>query len=293
VPGTMLLLVGEQPAPNLLPARHLKPDAAVLVYSDLTERVTQNLKALLEPGIPCSLCRVAPYDLIAIQSALQEVLRSHRDTTEWVFNLTGGNKLMALAALLVAQDQDHRFVYFQTEGNRSRLARYRCNRGDVTLEIVEDMPEVVSLDEYLRMYLGSYVAKEPRNSFEEEVATTLRSAPGVNEVLTSLYPRDSGGLEVDFAVRCGNQVGIGEVKSKGAKEGIDQLAAVSAPRYLGTYVARFLVSGTQLDRNNRDLARAYRIDVIELLSYGMNKTLSPEDRRMLQEAIVRRLTQRS
>jgi hypothetical protein len=289
----MLLLVGEQPAPNLLPARHLNPDAAVLVHTDRTAQVARNPEKLLEPSVSCSLCQVDPYDVAAFQRSLQQVPAAHPQVTEWLFNLTGGTKPMALAALLVAQQQDYPFVYFQTEGNQSRLVHYRFDQAGVALVQVEEVPATISIDDHLRMYLGSYAEGEPRDPFEEEVVVALRSDPAIDEVLTSLKPQGLGALEVDFAVRCGNQVGIGEVKSQGQKKGIDQLAGVTRPQYLGTYVARFLVSGGEVHPNNRELARAYGIDVIELPSYGMDRTLSPQDQQTLRETIVRRLTRRS
>jgi hypothetical protein len=230
----MLLLVGEQPAPNLLPARHLEPEAVVLVHSDRTERVAQNLRALLEPSISCSLCQVDPYDVLAIQSAVQELMSARPDGTEWLFNLTGGTKAMALAALFVAQERRYPFVYFQTEGNQSRLLHYRFAPDGVRLETVEDVPEIVSLDEYLRAYVGPYESGAPRDAFETEVAAALRTESRIDEMLTSVRPRRFGNLEIDVAVRCGNHVGIGEVKQNAKKSGVDQLAAASTQAFLGT-----------------------------------------------------------
>jgi len=48
----MVLLVGEQPAPNMLPVRQLSPNAAVLVYTDYTRIRTKNLRDLLKRDCP-------------------------------------------------------------------------------------------------------------------------------------------------------------------------------------------------------------------------------------------------
>lgn len=43
----LILLVGEQPAPNLLPTRHLKPDVAVPVHTDRTKDTAKRIEHLL------------------------------------------------------------------------------------------------------------------------------------------------------------------------------------------------------------------------------------------------------
>ena len=94
---------------------------------------------------------------------------------------------------------------------------------------------------------------------------------------------------MDFVIRLGNQVGVIEAKTKGAKSGIDQIQAVAEQRYLGTYVAKFLVSGKEVDRNNKNLARAYGIEMIELPSYADTSKISKSDQQMLRERILRKL----
>jgi hypothetical protein len=285
----MILLAGEQPAPNLLPTRHLQPDAAVLVYTDRTRRVAENLRALLEPGCRCWLCQVHPYRIHEIQQELSAFLATTVADHSLVFNLTGGTKAMALGAFRVARMQNSPFVYFQTEGSRSLLYRYAVEGDKVVLQATDELPVTISLDDYLRIYLGTYTCEEPRTDFEQQVVNVLRSTPGIAEVVTGLRPQGLEAQEVDFLVRCGNQVGIGEVKTKGAKRGIDQLNAVAEQRYLGTYLRKFLVSGKPVDRNNKNLAQAYRIEVIELLSYGESGMLNANDRQKLAETVRRRL----
>jgi len=285
----MILLVGEQPAPNLLPTRHLQPDAAVLVYTERTRGVAENLKALLEPGCHCWLCQVHPYRIHEIQQELDAFLTTTVADYAMVFNLTGGTKPMALGAFRVARMLNSPFVYFQTEGNRSLLYHYIFDGDEIILQAADELPVTISLNDYLRMYLGTYTCEEPRTDFEQQVVDELRSTSGIAEVITSLRPQGLEALEVDFIVRCGNQVGIGEVKTKGAKRGIDQLNAVAEQRYLGTYVRKFLVSGKLVDRNNKNLAQAYRIEVIELLSYGESGVLNADDRQRLAGTVCRQL----
>jgi len=285
----MILLVGEQPAPNLLPTRRLKPDMAVLVLTDRTQRVAENLATLLKHVCHCLPCPVDPYEIPKIHDELENFLSNNLSEYAFTFNLTGGTKPMVLAAFCLAKMYSSPFVYFQTEGNRSLLYHYAFDGDKIILEGSDDLSETISLDDYLRLHLGDYETEAPRNAFEQQVLETLAATPGIAEVFTSVRPKNLGALEVDFAVRCGNQVGIGEVKSKGAKAGIDQINAVADPRYLGTYVHKFLVSAHPVHPNNLDLAEAYRIAVIELSSYGETGTLDPADGEKLGQTVVRRL----
>lgn len=289
MPSAMILLVGEQPAPNLLPTRRLKPDVAVLVLTDRTRRVAENLAMLLKPVCRCLSCPVDPYKIPGIQDKLQKFLSDNLPEHTFTLNLTGGTKPMALAAFCLSKMSGIPFVYFQTEGNRSLLYHYAFDGDKVILERADDLSETISLDDYLRLHLGAYETEAPRNTFEREVFETLAATPGIAEVFTSVRPKNLGALEVDFAVRCGNHVGIGEVKSKGAKSGIDQINAVADPRYLGTYVRKFLVSAHPVHPNNQSLAQAYRIEVIELLSYGEADSLDTEDCQKLGDAVLHRL----
>lgn len=284
----MVLLVGEQPAPNLLPTRYLKPKTTVLVYTEQTYKTAMNLKSLLEFDFKCELCKVDPYKIEEIQKELSKFLTSFLNDPYFIFNLTGGTKPMALAAFQIARKLNSPFVYYQTEGNQSLLYNYFFDGGAIKLKDIKELPATVSLDEHLRIYCSSYTTGGPRNDFEYQVKEILSSISGIDEVLTSVYPQKLSALEVDFLIRYGNQIGVGEVKTTGGKKGIDQINAVTDQRFMGTYVQKFLVSGSIVDQNNKDLAKAYRIEVIEL-NYIENKPLVSEDRQKLATTILRKL----
>ncbi len=286
--SVVILLIGDQPAPNLLPTRYLEPEATVFVHTERTYPIAMNLKSLLESKYICKLCKVDSYKIEEIQEELSKFLKSSFNNSHFIFNLTGGTKPMALATFQIARTLNSPFVYYQTEGNQSLLYYYFFDSGRIVLKDMKELPKTVSLDEYLRMYCGSYTTGEPRNDFEYQVKEVLSSASGIDEVLTSVRPQGLGALEVDFLVRCGNQIGVGEVKTRGNKDGIDQLNAVTEQRFLGTYVQKFLVSGYPVHPNNKDLAKAYRIEVIEI-NYMENKPLAFEDQHKLTSAILGKL----
>lgn len=291
VKTALVLLVGEQPVPNLLPTRHIKPQVAVLVHTRQTQNIADRLKNLLSE-CTCLLCCVDAYNLPQIQYDLQNLLEQNVAGYQLLFNLTGGTKPMSLAAFQVAFQRQAPFVYFRTEGGQSRLYYYRFVDQGIELTREEEISEVITLDDYLRAQVGDYTTDSPRDEFERQVYQVLRTIPGL-EICTSVRPQKIEALEVDFVLRLGNQVGVMEAKAEAKKRGIDQIQAVTEQRFLGTYVTKFLVSGKPVDLNNKNLAKAYKINVIELTSYGETGRLSSEDARKLIKTIYDQLGHKS
>jgi hypothetical protein len=134
--------------------------------------------------------------------------------------------------------------------------------------------------------VGKYQQGDPRDPLEAAVADALKGSSQFDELMTSLRPGGQGALEVDFFFRIGTTFGVAEAKQSAAKSGIDQIQAVADPRYLGTYLRKFLISARPLDPNNTELAKAYRITTIVLPSFAEQQRLSDEDRTNLVEKIV-------
>lgn len=101
-----IMLVSEQAAPNLLPALDpaLKPQQAVLLVSHKMERRAQALnKVLQEVGIKTRIVKLPDeHNLAKLEDSLMQVAAQHEGQSI-ALNVTGGNKLMALAANTVAQ----------------------------------------------------------------------------------------------------------------------------------------------------------------------------------------------
>lgn len=284
----LISLIGEQPAPNLLPTRKVQPQFSVMVCTDRTRKIAERLQVVLQPMCSCGICVVDAYNIVNAQKHLSDYIDNHYPSLPLMLNLTGGTKPMSMAAFLVAQARGAPVMYFQSEGNRSRLLTYRWH--DAALEVAHDdeLTETISLVDYLDLYLGAYEQGQPRDDLEREVHEVLAAIPGL-ECFTSIKPQGLGALEIDFVLRYGNQIAVGEAKRKGAKDGIDQINAVANPLYFGTYVHKFLFSGRVLDKNNNDLAKAYNITVIELASYGRDGTLSNEDQSTLVGTVLGRM----
>lgn len=105
-PHTQIMLVSEQAAANLLPALDpsMKPRQAVLLVSPKMAHRAQALQAVLqESGIGVQAITLPDeHDPAALESLVMDVATQH-DGETIALNLTGGTKLMALAAQSVAQ----------------------------------------------------------------------------------------------------------------------------------------------------------------------------------------------
>jgi hypothetical protein len=112
------LLVSAQAAPNLLPSLDpsLKPNKAVLLVTKKMQKQADALQAvLIETGVKVE--RVAlddEHDFAKLGDALIEVATKH-DGADITLNLTGGTKLMALAAQSVAEAAGWRMFYVDVD----------------------------------------------------------------------------------------------------------------------------------------------------------------------------------
>lgn len=111
--------------------------------------------------------------------------------------------------------------------------------------------------------------------------------PHVTEITHSI--KKGGALEIDLILRCGNHVGIAEVKAGKSvtyKEGIDQLNAACAREYFGTYTRKFLIVDREYPHNNKELAKAWNINVIELTKSTNEDRVAEDDQDTLVQSVI-------
>lgn len=289
-------LVGEQAAPSLVVLRTLAPRGFTLVCTDLSERVARNIKDLVSAE-ERRLLRVPPYRLGEIIDLLRAHIGSIKD--EVVFDLTGGTKTMALAAHAVARGMGARIYYLKFQGKKI-IFEYTWE--DSTIREREISPESspFTLRDYLGAYLGLSnfeirgIAKAPDSPgkrFENEVYGALTES--LDEVEACI--KIGGALELDLAIRKGISVGVVEVKTGRKaceKRPLEQLNAACGREFLGTYTKKILIIDRVWDASREnlfDLARAWKIKVIELTSFSAQTRLSSEDKHKLQEEVGRYL----
>jgi hypothetical protein len=292
----LVSLIGEQPIPNLLPVRSLKPDETLLVYTQRTEAVARRLRKLIsnDDDLNADL-RVEPYEMEKTLQKLQQRLQNLDDV---VFNLTGGTKIMLLAAYTLALHHHRPFIYLESERKRSLLRRYEFENGAIVSKQPEEIKTIINIDDYLRAHLPGYRLEgyhrdkngslDAGGHFEKAVYHVLQSR--VDEVVAGIRPEGmEDQIEIDLAVRIGNQVGIIELKTGGedaGKRALDQLKMAAEPTYLGTYTKQFLITAsTKLKGRNDQLAQKRNITVIHLPNYQHGQPLNKDDAERLAKEI--------
>lgn len=299
----MIILVGEQPIPNLLTVLHTKPAAVLLVQTKFTEPTGKRLKSRLEQdGLEVQLLTIGDaYDIPSIRQNIQEKLnRLGWSYQTLLFNVTGGTKPMSIGAYQLAQQNDCPILYLQTEGQRTQLQRYNLTTGQIVADTNEVLPTLITIDDYLRVYLPGYsqtgFSKDRQGKldaggrFEKVIHDTLK--PHVDEIMAGVRPEGvKDQIEIDLVIRKGNQVGIAEIKTGGAdKRGLDQLSTAGGRDYLGIYTAKFWIIGARNLRSElRALATARSVNVIHLPGYNDGRKLDRKESNLLVNRVLEKL----
>ncbi len=293
---TLLHLIGEQPMPILLPDRFLQPERSLLICTTKTQAVAEHLKRLLPHA---AIEETDPYDLPAILARLNALLPADQPA---IVNLTGGTKMMMLAAFALAMQRHWDFVYLASERPPATLQRYTTGAGGLKRQVQHSLPSLISAADYLNAHLPGFRSEgyhrddDGRLSdggvFEQAVFQALQ--PHVDEVLAGVRPEGvADQIEMDLVIRVGNQVGVAEIKLGGRaerpKQGIDQLSTAASREYLGTYTAKFLITANPLARSVLQLAREKQVTVVTLTGYRPGDPLTPADKQRLIQAVRQRL----
>ncbi len=302
---TLLSLIGEQPIPNLLPIRALEPDENILVYTRTTEKVARRLRKLISghDDLKDDLC-VLPYNF---EQALQVMNERLANVPDVLFNLTGGTKMMALAAYALATQRQAEFIYFESEKHKAIMYRYGYKAGGVPhRKARQELPPLITAADYLNAHLPGFretgFSTDDRGNltsgglFEKAVYQAL--VRRFEDVLAGVKPEGvADQIEIDLVIRCDNQVGIAEVKLGGGdsgKRGLDQLKMAGGREYLGTYTTQFMiVARKQLSRKIEKLAHERGVNVIYVPEYQDGRPLSRQIADKLARAIRQKLCPQS
>jgi hypothetical protein len=145
--ATHVLLVSAQAAPNLLAALDpaLKPAEAVLMVSGKMRARADALETVLrEAGVKVNRVPLQDeHDFAGLESALLEVA-SAREGQSIALNVTGGTKLMALAAQSVAQEAGWSVFYVDVDTDEVIWLGKKARR--------QKLSEQLRLPHYLRGY---------------------------------------------------------------------------------------------------------------------------------------------
>jgi len=117
MPVTHVCLISKQPIPNLLPLLLEKPAKALFLVSPEMKVQAERLKKIVRPrGIAVEIREFASaYDY---ESALQIFEQIAKEDPAAILNVTGGTKIVALAAFYVFYCNSRRIIYLDTFNNQ-------------------------------------------------------------------------------------------------------------------------------------------------------------------------------
>lgn len=277
--ATLVNIIGEQPIPNMLPNLYLNPDKNIFLFTDTTEKIAARLNKLV---LNSKIIRVYSYDYNSFSQKLEEVLAENEN---YIFNITGGTKIMSIALFNYAKKIRSQVVYLQSEETRTKLFFYDFSDDGLINISSKIIPELMDIDLFLKIHLPGYEVNtnfdKHDSGFKYENAIVKALQKNDFEVLPSVKPRGEGNqLEIDAVIRLKgtNKFGIAEIKigdkrEEGPKKGIDQLALAGSREYLGTYTKRFLITERILSKHIKELALAHNIVVVDDIKTNPNTSL--------------------
>jgi hypothetical protein len=176
IPSIHVLLVSAQAAPNLLPALdpELKPkEAILLVTAKMAERATALESVLREASVKVSRVTLDDeHDFSALENVLLDLAAS-RGGEDIALNVTGGTKLMALAAQSVAQAAEWRVFYVDVDTDEVIWLGKTPQRKKLAAQL--------RLPHYLRGYgfhLEEGIERPPADRRHNELLQTMISQVG-------------------------------------------------------------------------------------------------------------------
>ena len=276
---TMIALVGDQPLPNFLPVKHYQPQNVVLFYSTKTKLKYEYLKATLQKDVHVDGYEVEPYDILAIAQTIDAQILRKSYSQPFLLNLTGGTKPMSLAAYQIAQQSKSPIMYLQSEGKNTYMYHYGWKDQQLHLLEKDILPELVTLKDVFDLHLGpgnwqeNGSGRREGSVFEDAIADVLRM--NGYEVMVGVNAMN-GQMDVDVAVRFGNQYGIIEAKmgKSGVKlDGIKQLS--NATRHLGTYSQTLFAITVPPEGAQKMIVEASNVEVISLPTYEQRSNTLP------------------
>ena len=278
--------MGEQPIPVLLPLFQWpgKFNQFGLVASTTTCDLAEQLYRFIRADSNLRTIQLFPvllidaYDPEDIRSRLIEYARDHKlDGKNTSFNITGGTKLMSLAAQQAASELGMTTMYIATE---KQLVITFPNNGEnpqlwplkVNLTIQQYlMAHGIESSNSPNFGAGPVNAIPPRegDQLEQDVLLLLSRSGCFDEVQRDVYIaknlRQPGEVrnELDIVVIRNGKLAVISCKSgKVTREKLYELISVSSREKAGVYCEKVMVASTQQPKGITDRAAIERITII-------------------------------
>ena len=143
-PKHQIITVGKDLDSIYLGIKEFAPDVIHLVATKETKGTYRDMLRLISPKIKVYEYVVGPYDVEGIMRVCGEIQEANRDC-EFIYNLSEGTKIMAMAAGKVAMEFGERGIYITQDGYWIDTFDYRRN----------PLTQTISNAEYMKLYGNS------------------------------------------------------------------------------------------------------------------------------------------
>lgn len=114
----LINLIGGQPAPNYIAVIETKSDRFINLYSSSTKQHHSNLCNVLSNLKWDHHFEVDAYDFENVQKVVSNIFNEYGKTNELILNLTGGTKIMSIAAFIRFNELHLPMVYVDTQNDK-------------------------------------------------------------------------------------------------------------------------------------------------------------------------------
>jgi len=284
----LISLLGEQPIPNLLPLwqNPARYTAARFAVTESTLPLAERLASVIagDPRLGHIAVRqpvlLRPYDIGYCRAHLNSILMEHLlHDEEVVLNLTGGTKIMSLAALQAAYGSGVSLLYVSTETRR--LIHLRSDGSEMARE---PLAVQVSVRQYLAAhgiesslhpaFRGEGPARpvetpKSGDALERRVETLLRHSGAFDDVRRNVFIRKPGREEMvhnelDVVATRNGQLAVCSCKTSLEidKDDLYELAALSRRESFGIYCEKVLVCEHEPSDAVKNRAAADRVKLV-------------------------------
>ena len=282
----LLSLVGEQPIPNLLPLwQYPQYDRVCFAVSEKTLPVAEQMEKVVQLDPALRHVHLLPplqlpaYNWQEAQESIFNFLAGKMEQGETVeINLTGGTKLMSLAAMRAADVLSISVLYVSTQtGEMIRIAPGTQAETRLPIAVHISVAQYLaahgfqsSLHPNFREDIAPYSPPKIGDALEERVAALASCSGYFDDVQRSLYickkdERSEVRNELDVLVTRNGRLVVCSCKSGRniANAVIYELAALSSRELAGIYCGKVLVvDQPELPRAIRERARLDKVRLV-------------------------------
>jgi hypothetical protein len=188
-PATHVCLISAQPIPNLLPLLLEKPAKTLFFVSPEMKVQAERLKKLIRPrGIAVEIREIA--SAFDYETALRIFEQVAKDDPDAVLNVTGGTKIVALAAFQAFWSNSRRIIYLDTSNNQ-------------LLQIVPESTSVPVQENLVKV--GDYLVAHGMNPLNLAISAEEKRRPGLQELVELLINDETLLSRLNSSIdRCGS-----------------------------------------------------------------------------------------